>query len=346
MNQQRLRPNVLIAMLLAGPLQIVLADSNDTALDELSMILVTEQRVANEEPTAGFSTLSTALRFDPQVDLQSRGLPEGQSDISIQGSVFENTGIKLGAVSIVDPQTGHYTALLPIDPAALSNLTVLTGVDNALQGYNAAVATLDYRWQPLRPRRELAVGVGSDALRDGALVVGGRWDDRESVNATAAELSLARSEGDGSRANGDHEFERLFARVQRTTSHTQTDVAIALQDSFYGWPGAYTGFASLPETDRTQTRLLVANHRRDGERLDDNDTRAYTEWGAYYRDVEDDYDFDRRTDESGVPGAFDHRTRSTAIGWRALAGHGDWRWHRSCTTGVGKYVTVARIHGA
>ncbi len=31
-------------------------------------------------------------------------------DVTIRGGVFENTGFKVGAFSVYDPQTGHYLA--------------------------------------------------------------------------------------------------------------------------------------------------------------------------------------------------------------------------------------------
>lgn len=38
----------------------------------------------------------------------------------MRGGLFENTGFKTGAVTVTDPQTGHYAAELPIEPALLS----------------------------------------------------------------------------------------------------------------------------------------------------------------------------------------------------------------------------------
>jgi hypothetical protein len=41
---------------------------------------------------------------------------------------------------------------------------------------------------------------------------------------------------------------------------------------------------------------------------------GYWEVGAAYRWLEDDYDFDRRTEESAAPGSFEHETRSFSLG--------------------------------
>ena len=136
------------------------------------------------------------------------------------------------------------------------------------------------------------------------------------------QLSASRSEGDGSIDNGDHEFKRLNVQFQRATDDSQSDFILAYQDKFYGWPGAYTGFATLPETDHTKTTLLLASHRKELR-------SGWWEASAYYRELEDDYDFDRRTQESGEPGSFDHETRVYGAGVQGQVVRGGWDWNYS-----------------
>ena len=284
--------------------------------NELSEITVSASRIANTRPAGSFAALATALRFDPQTELQSRGLPEGQADVTIRGGLFENTGFKVGAVTIMDPQTGHYAAELLLDPVLLSPPETLTGTANALRGFNSTIGTIAYSIPTVRDASDVTFGAGDDALRYGSLRAALRGGD-----GLAARLSVAASRGDGRLPNGDHDFARYNLQLQHASDTTQTDLVLAYQDKFYGWPGAYTGFAVLPETDRTKTTLVLANHRRD---LAD----GWIEIGAYHRRLVDDYDFDRRTQESGAPGAFDHETRAGAVGFQGLHRQGrvDWRY--------------------
>ncbi|HRP04903.1 MAG TPA: TonB-dependent receptor, partial [Opitutaceae bacterium] len=83
------------------------------------------------------------------VDVQARNLAEGQSDVAIRGGIFEQSGFKIGASSIYDPQTGHYFAELPIAPAMLAPPEILTGYSNALRGWNAGTGTAAYAWRPV-----------------------------------------------------------------------------------------------------------------------------------------------------------------------------------------------------
>jgi hypothetical protein len=287
--------------------------------DELSMITVVGRRVANEFPASTYDSVATLLRYDPQLDLQSRGLAESQADISVRGGLFENTGFKVGAVTIFDPQTGHYFADLPVDPFAMSSPELLTGIDNSINGFNSAIATVNYSFTELIDHREIALGIGSDDLLLGRLRVGQVLrDSGESV--TGIEFSYSGSQSDGTLPNGDHDFERFFARAQHRNADSQTDLVVAYQDKFYGWPGAYTGFSSLAETDHTKTKLLVINHLRNYS----SDT--WWELGAVYRQLTDDYDFDRTTIESGVPGSFEHKTEAYAVGFQGALRVGEWQW--------------------
>ena len=291
-----------------------------TADEEVTEITVRARRVANERPAGTYAAPATTLRYDPLTELQSRGLAEGQSDVTVRGSVFENTGFKLGAVTVMDPQTGHYPAELPVDPASMTDHEIAKGIDNAIAGFNSNIATVSYGLRDIGTGGYALAGIGSDNLNFQSLrfaLAGDRY---------AGAFSAARSEGDGSLPNGDHEFQRYNLHLQRDGDSSQTDLILAYQDKFYGWPGAYTGFASLAETDDTQTTLLFANHRRDF-------SRGWWELGGYFRELEDDYDFDRTTDECCAPGSFEHKTRVFAAGVQGLyrTGKIDWRYGAQAT---------------
>lgn len=309
-------PAVLIASLpvLALPVAAVLAATPDD--EEIAEITVSAQRVANTSPAGTYASVATTLRFDPLTELQSRGLAEGQSDVTVRGGVFENTGFKLGAVTVMDPQTGHYVAELPVDPALLSTPDILHGIDGAVAGFNSAIATVTYAIGRVRDGGAVAVGVGNENLDYQSVRVGHRFDDR-----FALAVSAARSAGDGTVAYGDHEFARYNVQLQWLAGAVQTDLLVGYQDKFFGWPGAYTGFASLPETDDTQTTLVLFNQRREAD-------GGWFEYGAYYRQLEDDYDFNRLDFETGTPGSYEHKTRVSAIGFQGLrnAGRIAWRY--------------------
>jgi hypothetical protein len=195
----------------------------------------------------------------------------------------------------------------------------LIGIDNAIAGFNSNIATVEYSFRQLDDEGEVLLGAGSDNL----LFASARL-----ANSTAASsgaeyaygVSASHSEGDGTIENGDHEFSRFNVHLQRNDEQQQTDILLSYQDKFYGWPGAYTGFATLPETDHTKTTLVLGNHRLSTE-------SGFVEFGGFYRRLEDDYDFDRTTDESGGPGSFDHETRVYGAAVRGTHNGGGLDWH-------------------
>ena len=298
---------------------VMSAAAQEDEAQELSEITVTANRVANTRPAGSYASVATALRFDPGTELQSRGLPEGQADVTVRGGLFENTGFKAGAITIMDPQTGHYVADLPIDAEFLSAPKLLTGIDNSIAGFNSNIATVEYSLRRISDGGSILVGAGSDDLQFQSLRFANSTVSKSGADLGFA-LSAARSEGDGTVPNGDHEFQRFNVHVQRGDDQQQTDLVLSYQDKFYGWPGAYTGFASLPETDHTKTTLLLANHRSEL-------ASGFWELGAFYRRLEDDYDFDRRTQEAAGPGSFDHETKVYGIGFQGLHSGNTLDWH-------------------
>ena len=294
------------------------AESSDDVGGEIAEITVRAERVANTRPAGTYASPVTVLRFDPLTEIQSRGIAEGQSDVTIRGGVFENTGFKLGAVTVMDPQTGHYVAGLGVDPALMSAPAIYKGIDNAVEGFNSAIGTIAYRIRPLDDGGLISIGAGSDAMNSQSLHLARTAIDRAGNNVGAS-FSFARSEGDGTVPTGDHRFSRYNVHLQRSGTDSQSDLLLSYQDKFFGWPGAYTGFASLAEIDDTQTTLILANHRVEV-------IGGWWELGSYNRRLVDDYDFDRTTVESGAPGSFEHETRNVAIGLRGEQRTGRVAW--------------------
>lgn len=318
---------LIAAVLLAIPYARAVADQLPTSDEEdISEITVKATRVANESPASTYATAATALRFDPSTELQSRGLAEGQSDVTVRGGLFENTGFKLGAVTVIDPQTGHYVAELPVDPAFMSVPAVYKGIDSAVEGFNSAIATVSYGIRAIEQGGHLMLGAGSDSLNYQSLRFG-TVTSNAAGNDLGLAVSVARSEGDGSVEFGDHEFARANLQLQHSTGTSQSDLILSYQDKFFGWPGAYTGFATLPETDDTQTSLILLNHRRYSD-------SGWFEIGGFYRRLEDNYDFDRRTSETGEPGSFEHETKVSGFGFQGLqqVGRISWRYGGQLTS--------------
>jgi vitamin B12 transporter len=294
MSKLYLRTAWLIVLLPLGSLSAQPAAS-------LPEMTVYSPRVANQEPVATFAMPVSVLRFEPRVDLQGRNFAEGQADIAIRGGTFENTGVRIGAASLYDPQTGHYFTELPIAPAMLTAPGILTGADNAIGGWNATAGTVSYGWRPIRTGGAFTLGAGQYAAHREELYAGFVSDTKVAGQQLAADADFAQSAAHGSRAFGEHRFTRAGGRVQLHGTRSQTDLAVGYQEKFFGWTNLYTPFNSN-ETENLQTLLVDLNHRVD---LGGGD---FAEFGAYHRRNKDDYAFNRFA-PLGATHPFQHTTR-------------------------------------
>lgn len=290
--------------------RVVLAETE--APVELPAVTVYSPRVANQEPVASFAAPVSALRYEPLVDVQVRNFAESQADVLIRGGTFESSGLSVGAVPIYDPQTGHYLMELPIAPAMLGAPGVRTGAENAIQGWAGTAGGIAYGWQPVRTGGYVAMGAGDNELFRTEAYAGYRSDHKVAGRTFAADVSVAYSEGEGSRAFGDHRFNRYNARLQLADDVSQTDLFVGRQDKDFGWPNMYAArnFTTplREERENLETNLLVLNHKvtfgADGD---------YFQAGGYLR---------RHKDHYSIPvfGAFGHTFHVTDVSGAAFDG--------------------------
>ena len=175
-------------------------------------MVIHSPRIANQAPVATFAMPVSALRYEALVDVQGRNMAEGQADVSIRGGTFENTGFRIGSVTILDPQTGHYFAEIPVPPAMLGAPDILTGAANSFGSINVNVGTIAYGWQPIVTRGQFSLGVGEDNLNRQELYQG--YARELSGGAFfGVDVEYSRSSSDGSIPQGDHDFERVGGRL-------------------------------------------------------------------------------------------------------------------------------------
>ena len=287
-------------LLFASLTMIAQAENTQT----LPTLFIDAQQTANLRPVTTYESPVSNLEFEPRIDFQSRNMAEAQGDVTIRGGIFENTGFRIGSATLIDPQTGHYFAELPIAPEMLSRPKVLTGTDNALYGFNSTVGTISYGWSQIADGGSLTIGGGDHDLNfqrihqglTGALGESGEW-------SWGVEAEASRSESDGTIQFGDHDFDRTTGRVQILGPDSQTDFFAGYQAKFFGWPELYAAPFGSNETENLKTRLFIVNHRQEyGE-------KSYWEATGYTRRHSDHYVFNR----SAPNKAFVHETEAHAL---------------------------------
>ncbi|MCF7688565.1 MAG: TonB-dependent receptor [Cephaloticoccus sp.] len=281
--------------------------TGQTLSSSLSPLVVNSPRIANQAPVATFAMPVSALRFEPLVDVQGRNMAEGQADVTVRGGTFENSGFRIGAVTLLDPQTGHYFAEIPVPPSMLGAPVIQTGISNALGSTNVTVGSIAYGWQPVNTMGRMALGVGQHGLNRQELAQGVARPLSDGL-ILGAQVDFARSASDGSIAYGDHRFQRVGGRIQLRSDRAQTDLFAGYQAKFFGWPNLYTPYG-VNESENLQTVLLALNHRLS------RPAGGYLEAGIYHRRNKDDYEYNRL-----IPGQYNPYQHTTWMTGVALEG--------------------------
>ncbi len=297
-------PHIIIPAILCSVTAFANANtlSDESAIEKIT---VEASPTANKLPVGTFDSPISNLEYDPRVDLQSRNMAEAQADVTIRGGIFENTGFRIGSATLLDPQSGHYFAEIPIAPQMLTGPDVLTGADNALYGMNSSVGTVSFGWKPIITGGSVSLGTGTNDFNLQSIHAAKNTQLDSLANYTLGfEGEYSHSQSDGTIDNGDHDFSRASARVQLASEHSQTDLFFGSQDKFFGWPNLYTPFG-VNETEDLETRLWMLNHKQN---YADN---SNFEVSAYYRTHDDHYIYSREN-----PSAFEafHKSEVKSLG--------------------------------
>ncbi len=82
-------------------------------------------------------SLDELLKYVPGIEVQSRGPQGSQSDINMRGGTYQQVLVILDGLRLNDPNTGHFSAYIPITPAQIDRIEVLKGASAAIYGSDA-----------------------------------------------------------------------------------------------------------------------------------------------------------------------------------------------------------------
>jgi vitamin B12 transporter len=312
-----------LTVLILALAQNAFAEESESASEEPLELIVSAPRTANQEPAGSMSTIVSSFRYDPQVELQDRNLAEAQSDITIRGGTFDMTGISIGAAPIYDPQTGHYTAEIPIPTAFLTSPQVLTGAENALSSFNATAGSIQTSFSAIEDWSTIKSGIGDHRTNIQEATVERANVLKTDIGSIGFSSNFAHSTSDGSREDGDSEFFRYAARAQLYKGlDRQTDLAYGYQSKDFSWPNLYAlqelhdlvGSSGV-ESEKLDTAMVILNHR---QKISETGELEFT---SYYRRNHDDYEFDRYNKDLFNP--FRHTTKVYGAGTQILEHFGD-----------------------
>ncbi|HEX8316371.1 MAG TPA: TonB-dependent receptor, partial [Flavisolibacter sp.] len=113
----------------------VTATYNETRISQTgrNLVVIKGERFAQ----LPVHSLDELLRYIPGLELQARGPFGSQSDITLRGGTFQQVLVLIDGVRVNDPNTGHFTAYIPIAASEIERIEVLKGASSTLYGSDA-----------------------------------------------------------------------------------------------------------------------------------------------------------------------------------------------------------------
>jgi iron complex outermembrane recepter protein len=199
-----------------------------------------------------FNDLTDVLRFDPSVDLQSRGPGNIQTDISIRGTHYGQTLVLWNGIRLNDAQTGHHDLDTPVPLDSLSRIEVLKGAGSTIYGSDAVGGVVNFVSQPPETSEaRIRTSVGNSGINQQSLqvsLVGKAWtQDVIASRDFSSGFRFDRDYRNLSAASLTHYFGRLGT----------TDLALAWSDRPFG---ADQFYGNYPSWERTKSWLAGLRH--------------------------------------------------------------------------------------
>jgi iron complex outermembrane receptor protein len=182
-----------------------------------------------------FNDLTEVLRFDPSVDLQSRGPNNIQTDISIRGAHYGQTLVLWNGIRLNDAQTGHHDLDTPVPLDSLSRIEVLKGAGSTIYGSDAVGGVVNFVSQPPETSEaRLRTSIGNFGINQQSLqlsLVGKAWTE---------DVIASRDFSSGFRFDRDYRNLSVASLSHHVGRLGTSDLALAWSDDLktWHWPGA------------------------------------------------------------------------------------------------------------
>lgn len=244
----------------------VLVPPAPCAAAEISLDITAPARPARRAPGAyGYSaapsgfreaaggSVEAALDSLPGLDLQRRGAPGVQADLSVRGSSYQQALLLIDGARAADPQTAHHNLDLPFAAGDIEAVEVLGGPRAAGLGAGAFGGAVNVRTRrPATDAVRARLGAGDYGAAFGELSCERIWKN------FGQRLSGGRAYSGGARPGTDSAAANLFSRSAYTADWGTLDVSAGYTQKDFGAAGFYSTLTSR-EREATLTRYASAS---------------------------------------------------------------------------------------
>lgn len=243
-------------------------------------------------------SVNELLSYVAGVDLRQRGPFGTQSDVSIDGSTFDEVLVLINGVKMSDPQTGHHLLNVPIPLSSIDHIEILRGPAARTYGVNALAGAINIITRvPVQDEVSAKVYAGSSFKTDtatGDTYLG--WGAQASAALAGKNqshiFSIAHDEGNGYRYNTGYDAYRLFYQNQiKVNDKDNIEAMGGYISNHFGGNGYYAAPADAEseETVQTATGSIAYNYHPT--------SRILIKPRLSYRYNHDDYIFIRQKPE-------------------------------------------------
>ena len=203
-------------------------------------------------------SLDELLKYMPGVEVQSRGPQGSQSDISMRGGTFQQVLVILDGLRINDPNTGHFSAYIPVTPAQIERIEVLKGASAAIYGSDAVggvinIITKSAAGNPQQEKKSLNAQVlaGEYQLFNTAV------DGLLQIGKLTADLGVMSNHSDGVWQRGSrgyfHNSSASIGLRYQLNNHLNISFRSAYDNRDFAAQNFYTTFASDTATEKVRS---------------------------------------------------------------------------------------------
>lgn len=196
-----------------------------------------------------FGTIGAVIGSAAGVDVQRRGVPGAQGDISIRGSSFQQSLVLIDGIRLNDPQTAHHNLDLPLTLHDVARVDVLRGPYSAAYGpdaYAGAVNIITAR--PDRNRAYAGLSLGDFGAWSALGSCDRKWEKG------GQKLSLEKVYSGGYRPGTGFRSESLFSKSALDLPWGELNLTLGYLEKDFGAARFY-GSGLSGEHEQTRSRL-------------------------------------------------------------------------------------------
>lgn len=200
---------------------------------------------------AGVQSINDLFKLTTGIDVRQRGGFGIQTDISIDGGIFDQITLLLNGVNISNPQTGHLSADFPVSVSDIERIEVLEGAASRVYGGQSFGGAINI---VTRHEKERVVEVGVQGGSFGTFEADARLGFN--IKNISNHISGGGGRSDGGTDNSDWRKGQLFYQGDYANDQLNLDWQFGFSKKSYGANTFYS--AAYPNQHERNERYLLS----------------------------------------------------------------------------------------